>query len=200
MIGRIVGALLEKNPPQILIDVGGVGYEVDVPMSTFYNLPATGEKVALVTHLVVREDAHLLFGFLTHEERTLFRQLLKISGIGARMALAVLSGLSVSELAQAVALQETGRLVKIPGIGKKTAERLLLELKGKLPVGGGSATKVGAGETAIPDAHDAMSDILNALLALGYNDREALGAMKSLPAEIGVSDGIRQALKSLARG
>ncbi|MDP1606129.1 MAG: Holliday junction branch migration protein RuvA [Rhodocyclaceae bacterium] len=198
MIGRIAGALLEKNPPQILIDVGGVGYEVDVPMSTFYNLPANGENVALVTHLVVREDAHLLFGFLTHEERTLFRQLLKISGIGARMALAVLSGLSVSELAQAVALQETARLVKIPGIGKKTAERLLLELKGKLSVGGGGA-KVGAGGTAIPDAHDTLSDILNALLALGYSDREALGATKSLPTGIGVSDGIRQALKLLAK-
>lgn len=199
MIGRIAGKLLEKNPPQILIDVGGVGYEVDVPMSTFYNLPATGEAVALVTHLVVREDAHLLFGFLTHEERTLFRQLLKISGIGARMALAVLSGLSVGELAQAVALQETARLVKIPGIGKKTAERLLLELKGKLPVGGLGVAKVGVGGTALPDAHDTLSDILNALLALGYNDREALGATKTLPAGIGVSDGIRQALKSLAK-
>ncbi|MDI6748467.1 MAG: Holliday junction branch migration protein RuvA [Rhodocyclaceae bacterium] len=200
MIGRIAGKLLEKNPPQILIDVGGVGYEVDVPMSTFYNLPATGEPVALVTHLVVREDAHLLFGFLTHEERTLFRQLLKISGIGARMALAVLSGLSVGELAQAVALQETGRLVKIPGIGKKTAERLLLELKGKLPTTTGGGAKVGAGGTAANASYDTMSDILNALLALGYSEREALVATKSLPAEVGVSDGIRQALKSLAKG
>jgi Holliday junction DNA helicase RuvA len=165
-------------------------------MSTFYNLPASGEKVALVTHLVVREDAHLLFGFLTEEERALFRKLLKISGIGARMALAVLSGLSVGELAQAVALQETGRLVKIPGIGKKTAERLLLELKGKLPVGGSAAVKVGAGGTA---AADAASDILNALLALGYSDREALAATRGLPADIGVSDGIRQALKLLAK-
>jgi len=196
MIGKIAGKLLEKNPPQILVDVGGVGYEIDVPMSTFYTLPASGEPVALVTHLVVREDAHLLFGFLTHEERTLFRQLLKISGIGARMALAVLSGLTVSELAQAVTLQETARLVRIPGIGKKTAERLLLELKGKLPVGGSSAVKVGAGETALPDA---ASDILNALLALGYSDREALGATKSLPAGVSVSDGIRHALKLLAK-
>ena len=196
MIGRIAGTLLEKNPPQILVDVGGVGYEVDVPMSTFYNLPVIGEKVALVTHLVVREDAHLLFGFLTDAERALFRQLLKISGIGARTALSVLSGLSVAELAQAVALQETGRIVKIPGIGKKTAERLLLELKGKLPLTGTAATKVGAGGTALPDA---TSDILNALLALGYNEREALGAMKSLPAEISVSDGIRHALKLLAK-
>ena len=194
MIGRIAGTLLEKNPPQILVDVGGVGYEIDVPMSTFYNLPVCGEKVALVTHLVVREDAHLLFGFLGEDERALFRQLLKISGIGARTSLAILSGLSVSDLAQAVALQEAGRLVKIPGIGKKTAERLLLELKDKLPKVGN--IKVGAGGTAIPDA---SSDILNALLALGYSEREALAAMKALPAEIGVSDGIRQALKSLAK-
>jgi Holliday junction DNA helicase RuvA len=199
MIGRITGALLEKNPPQILVDVGGVGYELDVPMSTFYNLPNLGENVVLVTHLVVREDAHLLFGFLSQAERALFRQLLKISGIGARMALAVLSGLSVQELAQAVALQETGRLTKIPGIGKKTAERLLLELKGKLPVAGTAATKLGAGGTAQTVVPDAASDILNALLALGYNEREAFGAMKILPAEIGVSDGIRQALKALAK-
>jgi Holliday junction DNA helicase RuvA len=199
MIGRIAGTLLEKNPPQILVDVGGVGYEIDVPMSTFYNLPANGEQVALVTHLVVREDAHLLFGFLTEAERALFRQLLKISGIGARTALAILSGLSVTELAQAVALQEAGRLTKIPGIGKKTAERLLLELKDKLPAGGPGAAKVGAGGTVAPDVHDGMSDILNALLALGYNEREAHGAMKGLPADVGVSDGIRQALKLLAK-
>jgi Holliday junction DNA helicase RuvA len=200
MIGRIAGTLLEKNPPQILVDVGGVGYELDVPMSTFYNLPNLGEKVALVTHLVVREDAHLLFGFLSEAERALFRQLLKISGIGARTALAILSGLSVGELAQAVALQEVGRLVKIPGIGKKTAERLLLELKGKLPLAGGTAAKVGPGGTAAPAVPDAMGDILNALLALGYSEREALGALKSLPADVGVSDGIRQALKLLAKG
>lgn len=200
MIGRIAGTLLEKNPPQILVDVGGVGYELDVPMSTFYNLPNLGEKVALVTHLVVREDAHLLFGFLSEAERGLFRQLLKISGIGARTALAILSGLSVSELAQAVALQEAGRLVKIPGIGKKTAERLLLELKGKLPLTATLPAKVGSGDTATTAAPDAASDILNALLALGYSEREALGALKALPAETGVSDGIRQALKLLSKG
>lgn len=202
MIGRIAGILLEKNPPQILVQVGdggGVGYEIDVPMSTFYHLPNLGEKVTLVTHLVVREDAQLLFGFLTEAERALFRQLLKISGIGARTALAVLSGLSVAELAQAVALQETGRLVKIPGIGKKTAERLLLELKGKLPATGSSAVKVGTGGTTPAATPEPLNDILNALLALGYHEREALGAMKALPAEIGVSDGIRAALKLLAR-
>lgn len=199
MIGRIAGILLEKNPPQILIDVGGVGYELEVPMSTFYNLPNLGEPVVLVTHLVVREDAHLLFGFLTEPERATFRQLIKISGIGARIALAVLSGLSVSELAQAVALQEAGRIVKIPGIGKKTAERLLLELKGKLSHAG-AAAKVGAGGTAPLAAQDAASDILNALLALGYNEREALGAMQGLPPDIGVAEGIRAALKALAKG
>jgi len=199
MIGRLAGTLLEKNPPQILVDVGGVGYELDVPMSTFYHLPNLGDPVALVTHLVVREDVHLLFGFLTAAERALFRQLLKISGIGARTALAVLSGLSVAELAQAVALQETGRLVKIPGIGKKTAERLLLELKGKMPAPPGGAGKVGAGGTAPAAPPDPAGDVLNALLALGYNEREALGAMRTLPADCGVADGIRHALKALAR-
>jgi Holliday junction DNA helicase RuvA len=195
MIGRITGTLIEKNPPQITVDVGGIGYELEVPMSTFYNLPATGEKVSLVTHLVVREDAHILYGFGNDEERAAFRQLIKISGIGARTALAVLSGLSVNELAQAVTLQEAGRLVKIPGIGKKTAERLLLELKDKLK-SVAVAGKVSRGDTP----PDAASDILNALLALGYNEREALGAMKALPEGVAVSDGIRQALKSLSKG
>lgn len=195
MIGRITGILIEKNPPQITVDVGGIGYELEVPMSTFYNLPAPGEKVSLVTHLVVREDAHILYGFGSDDERAAFRQLIRISGIGARTALALLSGLSVAELAQAVVLQESGRLVKVPGIGKKTAERLLLELKGKLSTAG-LATKVSLGGTA----PDASSDILNALLALGYNEREALGAMKALPEGAAVSDGIRQALKSLSKG
>jgi Holliday junction DNA helicase RuvA len=190
VIGRITGTLIEKNPPQITVDVGGIGYEVEVPMSTFYNLPAAGEKVSLHTHLVVREDAHCLYGFGSDGERAAFRQLLKISGVGARTALAVLSGLSVAELAQAVALQEAGRLVKIPGIGKKTAERLLLELRDKLP----KSTVVSA--AAVPDAG---SDILNALLALGYNEREAAGAMKSLPTGVAVSEGIRHALKLLSK-
>ncbi|MBU0753028.1 MAG: Holliday junction branch migration protein RuvA [Gammaproteobacteria bacterium] len=197
MIGRISGTLLDKSPPQITVDAGGIGYEIDVPMSTFYNLPAAGERVGLFTHLVVREDAHLLFGFLTEEERAMFRQVLKISGIGARTALAILSGLSVGEIAQAVVMQDAGRLVKIPGIGKKTAERLLLELKDKLPKGqlAAGAQKVGAGGTA----PDPASDILNALLALGYSEREALSALKQLPPDAGVSDGIRQALKLLSK-
>ena len=192
MIGRLSGILLEKNPPQLLLDVQGVAYEVDVPMSTFYNLPGTGERVTLWTHLVVREDAHLLFGFGSDSERRAFRQLLKISGVGARTALSVLSGLSVAELAQAVTMQETGRLTKIPGIGKKTAERLLLELKDKL---GADLTAV----VGVFKSPPASSDILHALLALGYSDKEAVAAVKHLPDGLAVGDGIRQALKLLAK-
>ena len=196
MIGRLTGTLLEKNPPTLTVDVQGLGYEVDVPMSTCYNLPATGEKVSLHTHLIVREDGHLLFGFGTEGERAAFRQLLKISGIGARTALAVLSGMSVTELAQAVALQDAGRLTQVPGIGKKTAERLLLALRDRLPKTlSAGAVKVGAGDTA----PDAASDIMNALLALGYNERETLSAMKALAPEVSVADGIRQALKLLSK-
>ena len=195
MIGRISGTLLGKEPPQVLVDVGCVGYELDVPMSTFYDLPGLGEKVSLLTHLVVREDAHLLYGFLTPDERNAFRELIRVSGIGPRLALSVLSGLSVSDLVQAVSLQESGRLVKVPGIGKKTAERLLLELKGRLAqaIGpGGSAATVAAG--------DASADVLRALLALGYSEREAAAAARQVPAGTGVSEGIKQALKQLARG
>ena len=190
MIGRLSGILLEKNPPQLLLDVQGVGYDIDVPMSTFYNLPGIGEKLSLLTHHAVREDGHFLYGFATEAERFAFRQLLKISGIGARTALSVLSGLSVADLAQAIARQEIGRLVKIPGIGKKTAERLLLELKGKL------AETLPSAPSAIDDQHH---DILNALLALGYNDREASAVMKLLPPGLSTSDGIRQALKLLSK-
>ena len=190
MIGRLTGILLEKNPPQVLIDVHGVGYDVDVPMSTFYNLPANGEKLTLLTHFVVREDGQYLYGFASEAERFAFRQLIKISGIGARMALAVLSGLSVNDLAQAIARQEVGRLVKVPGICKKTAERLLLELKGKL------ADAMPSSALAVEDS---QHDILNALLALGYNDREAAAAMKPLAAGISTSDGIRQALRHLSK-
>ena len=191
MIGRLSGRLVAKHPPQVLLDVAGVAYEVDVPMSTFFNLPATGETVTLHTHLLVREDAHVLYGFGTLEERTAFRQLIRISGVGARTALALLSGLSVADLAQAVATQESARLTKVPGIGKKTAERLLLELKGKLadPLPGAGAAKVGS----------AASDILNALVALGYSEKEALAATKGLAPGVGVAEGIRAALKALAK-
>ena len=193
MIGRIAGTLLEKNPPHLLVDCHGVGYEIDVPMSTFYNLPAVGQPVTLLTQQIIREDAHLLFGFGTATERNTFRELIKITGIGARMALAVLSGLSVPELAQAVTTQETGRLTKIPGIGKKTAERLLLELKGKLGADLGHAP----GATPVSDS---AADILNALLALGYSEKEAAQAIKQVPAGTGVSEGIKLALKTLSKG
>ena len=191
MIGRLAGRLAEKSPPRILIDFHGIGYEVDVPMSTFYQLPPLGEKVTLLTHFVVREDAQILYGFGTPAERDAFRQLVKISGVGPRTALAVLSGLSVADLAQAVGAQEAGRLVKVPGIGKKTAERLLLELKGKL------GPDLGAHPAAL--APDDNSDILQALVSLGYTDREALAAVKALPKEVGVSEGIKLALKVLTR-
>jgi Holliday junction DNA helicase RuvA len=192
LIGRLSGRLAAKSPPQVLLDVNGVGYELDVPMSTFYNLPALGEPAQLLTHLVVREDAQLLYGFLTEAERATFRELVKISGVGPRTALAILSGLSVAELAAAVSRQDSARLVKVPGIGKKTAERLLLELKGKL----GADLPLPAGATALSDA---QADITQALQALGYNEREAQAAIKALPADIGVSDGIKQALKALNR-
>jgi Holliday junction DNA helicase RuvA len=192
MIGRIQGVLLEKNPPQIVVDCQGVGYEVEVPMSTFYNLPGTGERVTLLTQLIVREDAHLLYGFGSEPERRAFRQLLKISGVGARTALAVLSGMSVNELAEAVTLQESGRLTRIPGIGKKTAERLLLELKDKLGVELSAAV-------ATNRPAPATSDVLHALLALGYSEKEAVGAIRQLPEGLGVSEGIRGALKLLSK-
>ena len=188
MIGRLQGRLAGKHPPQVVLDVSGVGYEVDVPMSTFYSLPATGEPVTLYTHLVVREDAHTLYGFATLEERAAFRQLIRISGVGARTALSVLSGLSVSDLAQSVIAQDHSRLTKIPGIGKKTAERLLLELRGKLA------------DTSVSPTQEQGSDVLNALLALGYSDKEARAAIHGVPPGTPVAEAIRTALKSLARG
>lgn len=192
MIGRLTGVLLEKNPPQILLDVQGVAYELDVPMSTFYNLPVLQEKVVLHTQLIVREDAHLLYGFGSTEERTAFRQLLKISGVGPRLALAVLSGLSLADLADAVARRESVRLTKIPGVGKKTAERLLLELQGKFALSGAGAIQ---GEAIAAEG----DDIVNALLALGYNAKEADWAVGQLAKDASVSDGIRQALKLLSK-
>ena len=190
MISRLTGILLEKNPPQVVVDVHGIGYELDVPMSTFYTLPVNGVKLSRLTHFVSRVAGQLMYGFASEAERFAFRQLLKISGVGARLALSVLSGLSVSDLAQVVARQEVSRLTKVPGIGTKTAERLLLELKGKL---------ADALPSSVVSPAGAHSDILNALLALGYNDREAGAAMKQLPADSTTSDGIRQALKLLSR-
>ncbi len=192
MIGRIQGTLLEKHPPQIVVDCQGVGYEVEVPMSTFYSLPATGQPVTLLTHLVVREDAHLLYGFASEGERRAFRQLLRISGVGARTALAVLSGMTVADLAEAVTRQDTGRLTRVPGIGRKTAERLLLELKDRLGV------ELAATAAAARPA-SAASDVLRALLALGYSEKEAAGAIRQLPDGLSVADGIRNALKLLSK-
>jgi Holliday junction DNA helicase RuvA len=191
MIGKLTGTLLEKNPPEVLLDCNGVGYEVNVPMSTFYNLPPVGERVSLLTQFIVREDAQLLYGFGSAPERQAFRELIKISGVGPRTALSILSGMGVSDLAQAISLQEAGRLVKVPGIGKKTAERLLLELKGKL--GADIGVRQGA------ELSDSKVDIEQALLALGYNDKEATAALKLLPADVGVSEGIKLALKALAK-
>lgn len=189
MIGRIAGTLAEKSPPQVVVVAHGVGYEIDVPMSTFYHLPKTGEAVELLTHLVVREDAHLLYGFLTAAERTAFRQLLKVSGVGPKVALAVLSGLSVDDLAAAVAAEDAARLTRVPGIGRKTAERLVLELRDKLAP---SAPAARASAAHGPDA-------LNALLALGYNAREASAALRDLPPDLALTEAIRQALKVLAK-
>ncbi len=191
MIGRLSGRLIAKHPPQIVVDVHGVGYEIDVPMSTFYQLPAAGAEVVLLTHMMVREDAHQLYGFATEQERAVFRQLLRISGVGARTALAVLSGMSVADLHRAVSEQDGARLTKVPGIGKKTAERLLLELRDKLDL------KVTM--TAAPGTGGSGNDIVNALLALGYNDKEATWAMRQLPPEANVNEGIRQALKLLSK-
>jgi len=192
MIGKLTGTLSDKNPPQVLLDCHGVGYEVDVPMSTFFNLPGLGEKVSLLTHFVVREDAQILYGFGTPGERETFRQLIRISGVGPRTALAVLSGMSVGDIAHAVTAQDASRLVKVPGIGKKIAERLLLELKGKI----GADLGLPGGGVAVSD-HQA--DILQALVALGYSDKEAQAALKALPKDVSVSEGIKQALKALAR-
>ena len=192
MIGRIQGILVSVHPPRLLVDCQGIGYEVDVPMSTLYQLPQTGQKITLLTHFQVREDAQQLFGFATETEREAFRQLIKISGVGSRTALAVLSGMSVNELAQAIAMQEAGRLTQVPGIGKKTAERLCLELKGKL------APDLGImGDK--PQAIEASSEVLQALLALGYSEKEAHLALKQIPPDTTVSDGIRIGLKYLSK-
>lgn len=192
MIGSIRGRLLEKNPPQILVETNGVGYEIDVPMSTLYNLPNIGAEVFLYTHYVVREDAELLFGFSTKAERSLFRLLIRISGIGPKIALSILSGISASILAQAVSQAEPGLLTRIPGVGKKTAERIVLELKGKID------TVVGSADSQTPTS-GAKADIISALVSLGYSEREALQAVKGLAADVTVNDGIREALKALSK-
>lgn len=196
MIARLTGRLVEKQPPTIVLDVAGVGYQIDVPMSTFYLLPALDEAVLLHTHLVIREDAQLLYGFASRSERETFRNLIKVSGIGPKIALAILSGLSADELALAVERDDIARLSRVPGIGKKTAERLVLELRGKLAAASGGALFAGQADAAAPSARD---DIAGALLALGYNEKEASAALKALPADVDVGEGIRLALKALAK-
>lgn len=191
MIARLNGTLIEKSPPQVIVDCNGVGYEVEVPMSTFYNLPEIGNKIQLLIHFVVREDAQLLYGFGSEQEKSTFKQLLKVNGIGAKSALSILSGVSIDDLVEAVSRQEVGMLTRVPGIGKKTAERLLLELKDKFAVTGSTTT------TTLPKS--ASYDVLNALIALGYNEREASAAVKLLPKEVSVADGIKQALKILSK-
>ena len=193
MIGRIHGTLITISAPKLLIDCHGVGYEVDVPMSTLYQLPPVGQAIALLTQFHVREDQQQLFGFATEAERNAFRALIKISGVGARTALAVLSGMSVGELIQAIATQDPGALVRVPGIGKKTAERLLLELKGKL------APDLGISQNA-SGKPDTTSEVIQALVSLGYSDKEAHLAVRQIPADTNVSDGIKIALKSLSKG
>ena len=190
MIGRIQGELIEKNPPHILVDVHGIGFNIDVPMSSFYNLPDLHQTVTLLTEMIVREDAELLYGFLTSAERDIFRQLLKISGVGPRTALAILSGLSVELLTQAVANEDSAMLTRVPGIGKKTAERLILELKGKL-------NDISTG--TVNTLSSCKSDIVSALVSLGYSQKEALASTKALPNDISVNDGIREALKTLSK-
>lgn len=194
MISRLTGKLVEKNPPQIVIDVNGVGYEADVSMQTFYNLPPVGESVQLFTQLIIREDAHLLFGFATAEERKTFRQLIKVGGIGAKTALGILSAMTADELARAVAEEDVKRLSSAPGIGKKTAERMVLELRGKLV-----AHAVTDGLFAAAPAADETEDIVGTLLALGYSEREAKAAVKGVPEGTDVGEGVRLALKNLLK-
>ena len=191
MIARLNGLLIDKTPPTIVVDCNGVGYEVEVPMSTFYNLPEIGAKVQLLTYMVVREDAQLLYGFGSEQEKSTFKQLLKVNGIGAKSALSILSGVSIDDLVSAVSTQDVAMLTRVPGVGKKTAERLLLELKDKFAITGSN--------TVNTQPKSAAHDILNALIALGYNDREASAAVKLLDKEIGVSEGIKLALKSLSK-
>lgn len=194
MITHLTGKLTEKHPPQITIDVNGVGYELEVSMQTFYQLPNIGDSLHIHTQLIVREDAHLLFGFANKAERATFRQLLKVSGIGAKTALGILSAFTADELAAAIAQEDIKRLSAAPSIGKKTAERMILELRGKLAPTSGEATGLFA-----PAAADASEDIISTLLALGYNEREARAAAKGIAADTDVGEGVRLALKNLMK-
>lgn len=194
MIGRLSGKLLQKQPPSLLLDVAGVGYEVDAPMSTFYDLPAAGETVSLFIHMSVKEDSHLLFGFLTESERSLFRALIRVSGVGAKTALAVLSGASVDELARLVQTGDVASLKRLPGVGQKTAERLIVELKDRIGVGAVNRLANASASVAVP--HDPVSEATVALAALGYKPVEVTKLVREA-ATPGMSseDIIRQALR-----
>jgi len=196
MIGRLQGVLLRKEPPALMLDVGGVGYELEAPMTTFYELPAVGERVTLYTHLVVREDAHLLYGFVREAQRRLFRELLKVNGVGPRVALAVLSGLSDEEFSRCVAEEDIARLTKVPGIGRKTAERLVIEMRDKLPKDIPMPASAAAGP-AVPS--DPVSEAVSALVALGYKPNEASRAVRGASTKgLSAEEIIRQALKGMA--
>ena len=194
MIGFLRGSLLAKRPPSLTLDVGGVGYELEAPMSTFYRLPDLGSPLSLVTHLVVREDAHVLFGFFTEAERTLFRTLLKISGIGPRIALGVLSGMSVQGFYQCVRDKDLVSLTKIPGVGRKTAERLLMEMADRLP------ESLGVDAAALPARSQSEGEAHGALLALGYKPGEVVRMLKDLDGvRLSTEEMIREALRRVHR-
>lgn len=202
MIGRLQGIVLAKQPPQVLIDVGGVGYEVVAPMSTFYDLPTVGERVTLITHLVVREDAHVLYGFLHERERALFRGLLRVSGVGARMALGILSGMDATRFADCVEREDSAALSRLPGIGPKTASRLIVEMKDRIAQLGGlpgaGAVPVAGHATVASAASNARADAISALIALGYKPAEATRmARAGDDGERGAEEIIRAALKGV---
>ena len=191
MIGQLRGILIDKTPPRTMIECNGVGYEIEVPMSTFFQLPNVGEQVTLLTYFVVREDAQLLYGFLTQQEKEMFRQLIKINGVGPKLALSILSGASVEELVEAALSHNSNVFVNIPGIGNKTAERLVLELKDKC--------EHLVGDKPHNSAPSEIDDIQNALISLGYRPKDASIAVKQLPNDVSINEGIREALKILSK-
>jgi Holliday junction DNA helicase RuvA len=198
MIGRVRGEIVYKQPPHLMVEVQGVGYELEAPMSTFYNLPAQGEQVVLFTHLAIRDDAHVLYGFFSDSERTLFRTLLRVSGVGAKMALAILSGMSADEFARCVQSDDTAALVRLPGIGKRTAERLVVEMRDRLDGLGGSSG-MPARPAATAQDSSPVADAVGALIALGYKPNDASRMVRAVESEGLDSEAIiRASLKAVA--
>ncbi|MDU9391474.1 Holliday junction branch migration protein RuvA [Pseudomonas japonica] len=201
MIGRLRGTLAEKQPPHLIIDINGLGYELEVPMTTLYRLPAVGQAVTLHTHLIVREDAHLLYGFHEKRERELFRELIRLNGVGPKLALALMSGLEVDELVRCVQAQDTSALVKVPGVGKKTAERLLVELKDRFKAWETVPSMfqlVPNGPTPLPTVSTAEADAVSALISLGYKPQEASRAVAAVDAKgLSSEELIRRSLKGM---